>query len=831
MKVRRSIAIFLTIAMLISIVPTAVFAAGAGAPEDYGIKMVGEETTYSNGKSGIIFDILAEGNEHDILTIALALSYDNKVLSVSSTAGMAVPTDSNLTPWLQMQPLEVMWGESFTSTVSGRKVLSDARDGLLLNMSGATNGAQEFGAYTSMAKLYFVFNDGYGLSDLASDTVSLASKDQIGSSAVISAEDLIMIGNGETTYSYGTVNSSKEDQLNESQFAIEYPRSTAESAITLKANDTVTVAEDGTITLAAPEKGKQYTAETALALAEVAGLDTSVTPAETESFDTTGAILTKDGVTFSIDADGNVTTDVEVPGSFTGGEATINVNVTGGNGDYSKAIKVQIPEAVLPPHELSPASGSLLDQETKWKASTALAEFFTGEGDWELLTDTNKADVEGCEYTPVDDTAELSATGGTNSDGVYEIPVFKAKVAEQNRATAALFKLTIVGVPTADNAEDLVTAESAYTSTTNSITFTKATNPAWEYAVVKESDAATADLTTLTYTAGDAENGVTINDLDSGTSYVLVVRVKATDKYDASTPVKATTPAVTKYDLRVDKAYLKTDTDETDTIVPDSDPVMVSAMTAGPVTSENVGNYVQVITLTNTNGNSIYNVAANVYNVGTETANTDFTAAINGAAAEVAPNGTITIEVTPNSTVSRGVHTADLVITADNAESGGTQVVKKTIRVELTVYGNRDGEATVSDITLRPATSTDTTYPKAAANTAIKLGAVWGSEAADSYELVVTAKAGEPLELAGYGFAWSGTDLIAPLATISFSLDYGATWHDVPIPEGADPYQWSTFTATWTPQAPGTYMALVKATNADGFEQEQPSGLFVVVEE
>ena len=95
----------------------------------------------------------------------------------------------------------------------------------------------------------------------------------------------------------------------------------------------------------------------------------------------------------------------------------------------------------------------------------------------------------------------------------------------------------------------------------------------------------------------------------------------------------------------------------------------------------------------------------------------------------------------------------------------------------------------------------------------------------------VTAKAGEPLELAGYGFAWSGTDLIAPLATISFSFDYGATWHDVPIPEGADPYQWSTFTATWTPQAPGTYMAWVKATNADGFEQEQPSGLFVVVEE
>ena len=30
---------------------------------------------------------------------------------------------------------------------------------------------------------------------------------------------------------------------------------------------------------------------------------------------------------------------------------------------------------------------------------------------------------------------------------------------------------------------------------------------------------------------------------------------------------------------------------------------------------------------------------------------------------------------------------------------------------------------------------------------------------------------------------------------------------------------------------PGTYMAWVKATNADGYEQETPAGLFIVVEE
>lgn len=95
----------------------------------------------------------------------------------------------------------------------------------------------------------------------------------------------------------------------------------------------------------------------------------------------------------------------------------------------------------------------------------------------------------------------------------------------------------------------------------------------------------------------------------------------------------------------------------------------------------------------------------------------------------------------------------------------------------------------------------------------------------------VTGKVGEPLELTGYGFAWSGTDLVAPLATLSFSFDYGDTWTDVSIPVDADPYQWSTFAAAWTPQAPGTYVAWLKAVNADGYEQEVPSGLFVVVEE
>lgn len=95
----------------------------------------------------------------------------------------------------------------------------------------------------------------------------------------------------------------------------------------------------------------------------------------------------------------------------------------------------------------------------------------------------------------------------------------------------------------------------------------------------------------------------------------------------------------------------------------------------------------------------------------------------------------------------------------------------------------------------------------------------------------VQGKAGSPLTLTGYGFSWSGTDLIAPLATLSISFDYGATWQDVAVPDDADPYQWVTFSANWTPKEPGVYVAWLKATNADGFEQESPAGLFIVVTE
>lgn len=96
----------------------------------------------------------------------------------------------------------------------------------------------------------------------------------------------------------------------------------------------------------------------------------------------------------------------------------------------------------------------------------------------------------------------------------------------------------------------------------------------------------------------------------------------------------------------------------------------------------------------------------------------------------------------------------------------------------------------------------------------------------------VQGKVGQPLELTGYGFAWSGdNNLTAPLATLSISFDYGNTWTDVAVPADADPYQWSTFTATWTPSEPGTYVAWLKATNANGHEQETPAGLFIVVEE
>lgn len=92
-------------------------------------------------------------------------------------------------------------------------------------------------------------------------------------------------------------------------------------------------------------------------------------------------------------------------------------------------------------------------------------------------------------------------------------------------------------------------------------------------------------------------------------------------------------------------------------------------------------------------------------------------------------------------------------------------------------------------------------------------------------------KVGQPLTLEGYAYSWYGTPELSKLSKVSFSFDYGKTWTDVDVSADADPYQWSTFKATWTPSAPGTYVAWVKGVNENGQENDAPAGLFVVVEE
>lgn len=67
-----------------------------------------------------------------------------------------------------------------------------------------------------------------------------------------------------------------------------------------------------------------------------------------------------------------------------------------------------------------------------------------------------------------------------------------------------------------------------------------------------------------------------------------------------------------------------------------------------------------------------------------------------------------------------------------------------------------------------------------------------------------TVKVGEPVELSGV--AWAMTEQLGfQTAAVKVSADYGETWTDIPLPENMDANQWVKWSATWTPEAPGTY--------------------------
>uniref|UniRef100_A0A7C9JPI6 Oxidoreductase molybdopterin-binding domain-containing protein n=1 Tax=Muribaculaceae bacterium Z82 TaxID=2304548 RepID=A0A7C9JPI6_9BACT len=89
-------------------------------------------------------------------------------------------------------------------------------------------------------------------------------------------------------------------------------------------------------------------------------------------------------------------------------------------------------------------------------------------------------------------------------------------------------------------------------------------------------------------------------------------------------------------------------------------------------------------------------------------------------------------------------------------------------------------------------------------------------------------KAGQPIELEGYAYVWAFGD--RKLDQIAFSSDYGTTWTVVDVPDDFDPVQWTHWTATWTPDEPGTYELYVCAVSEAKGWQQYPSAITVVVE-
>ena len=66
---------------------------------------------------------------------------------------------------------------------------------------------------------------------------------------------------------------------------------------------------------------------------------------------------------------------------------------------------------------------------------------------------------------------------------------------------------------------------------------------------------------------------------------------------------------------------------------------------------------------------------------------------------------------------------------------------------------------------------------------------------------------------------------------ILFSLDYGQNWTEVDSPDSFDPYQWTHFTMTWTPEKAGTYIAKAKAVSKNGVERGKDASIIIQVSE
>ena len=145
--------------------------------------------------------------------------------------------------------------------------------------------------------------------------------------------------------------------------------------------------------------------------------------------------------------------------------------------------------------------------------------------------------------------------------------------------------------------------------------------------------------------------------------------------------------------------------------------------------------------------------------------------------------------------------------------TGGTATVKNLVGIK---FSKTDNPPVYSDIAV----------PSIEAGALINMNTSWFDNDG------VQAKVGEPVTLEGASWGWTFGDACNyEVDKILFSLDYGQNWTEVDSPDSFDPYQWTHFTMTWTPEKAGTYIAKAKAVSKNGVERGKDASIIIQVSE
>lgn len=145
--------------------------------------------------------------------------------------------------------------------------------------------------------------------------------------------------------------------------------------------------------------------------------------------------------------------------------------------------------------------------------------------------------------------------------------------------------------------------------------------------------------------------------------------------------------------------------------------------------------------------------------------------------------------------------------------TGGTATVKNLVGIKFSKTDN-------------PPRYSDIATPSIEAGALINMNTSWFDNDG------VQGKVGQPLTLEGAAWGWTfGDDCNYEVDKILFSLDYGQNWVEVDSPDNFDPYQWTHYTMTWTPEKAGTYIAKAKAVSKTGVEQGVDASIIIQVSE